>query len=152
MKSNTNDIISNSSNKNLKYIQLSIKSNNFESNISDNNLSEEETQSSSFFDESSSSIDKSSEINSREKILNVMMDEKAKKFFVKLFGYEPIFFHVKNLSKKMNEIIEEYLKAIKVEINDKLKKTFSYKGKLINLNQAIKDLDHLSWITSDYIV
>ena len=124
MKSNRNDIILNSSNKDRKKIQLSIKSNNLESNISDNNLSEEETQSSSFFDESSSSLDKSSEINSREKILNVMLDEKSKKFFVKLLGYEPIFFHVKNLSKKMNEIIEEYLKVIKVKINDKLKKLF----------------------------
>ena len=146
MESNNNSITRNSSNSYEK------DSDEFESNISDNNVPNEATQSNIFFVERSPSIDKSSNVNSGEKIVNVMNEEKSRKFFVKLLGYDPRFFHVKNLSKKINEIIEEYLKSIKVEINDRLKQTFSYKGKSINLNETIKDLDHLSWITSDYCV
>ena len=146
MKSNNNSKMCYSSNSYEK------ETDNHESIISDNNISNEATKSNSFFEESGTLLDKSSNVNSGEIILNVMSDEKSRKFFVKLLGYEPRFFHVKNLSKKINEIIEEYLKAIKVEINDRLKQTFSYKGKLINLNETIKDLDHLSWITSDYSV
>ena len=146
MKSNNNSKMCYSSNSYEK------ETDNHESIISDNNISNEATKSNSFFEESGTLLDKSSNVNSGEIILNVMSDEKSRKFFVKLLGYDPRFFHVKNLSKKINEIIEEYLKAIKVEINDRLKQTFSYKGKLINLNETIKDLDHLSWITSDYSV
>ena len=143
MKSNNNS--------NSSYSDIT-ETDNHESIISDNNISNEATQSNSFFEENCSSLYKSTNVHAGEKILNVMSDEKSRKFFVKLLGYDPRFFHVKNLSKKINEIIEEYLKAIKVEINDRLKKTFSYKGKSINLNETIKDLDHLSWITSDYSV
>ena len=146
MESNNNSITRNSSNSYEK------DSDEFESNISGGGVPNEATQSNSFFVERSPSIDKSSNVNSGEKIVNVMNEEKSRKFFVKLLGYDPRFFHVKNLSKKINEIIEEYLKSIKVEINDRLKQTFSYKRKSINLNETIKDLDHLSWITSDYCV
>ena len=97
------------------------------------------------------SLIKSSEINPGDKI-NVKKEETSKKFFVKLLGYEPKFYNESNISKRINEIIEDYLRTIKVEISDRLKRTFSYKGRLINLNEAIKnlDVDHLGWITSDF--
>ena len=76
--------------------------------------------------------------------------ETSKKFFVKLFGYNPKFFNVDDIHKKFNDILEDYLKIIKVDIDDKIKKTFYYKGELINPNDTIKDIDHLSWIISNY--
>ena len=92
----------------------------------------------------------STSINANINQLNTKKEENSKKFFVKLLGYEPKFFSIKNFEKKLSEIIEEYLQEIKVNINDKIKKTFSYKGKIINLNDTIKNIGHLGWITSKY--
>ena len=80
----------------------------------------------------------------------VRKQETHKKFFVKLLGYDPKFFNVVDIHKKINDILESYLKIIKVDIDDKIKKTFYYKGELINPNDTIKDIDHLSWIISEY--
>ena len=80
----------------------------------------------------------------------VRNQETSKKFFVKLLGYNPKFFKVDDIHKKFNDILEDYLKIIKVDIDDKIKKTFYYKGELINPNDTIKDIDHLSWIISNY--
>ena len=91
----------------------------------------------------------STSINSNVNQLDTKKEENSKKFFVKLLGYEPKFFFIRNFEKKLGEIIEEYLQEIKVDINDRIKKNFSYKGKLINLNDTIKNIEHLGWITSN---
>ena len=80
----------------------------------------------------------------------VRNQETSKKFFVKLLGNNPKFFNVDDIHKKFNDILEDYLKIIKVDIDDKIKKTFYYKGELISPNDTIKDIDHLSWIISNY--
>ena len=80
------------------------------------------------------------------------MEAITKKFFVRLLGYEPKLYNVSDTSKKIKEIIEDYLRTINVEINDRIMRTFSYNGNLINLNATINDLnlEHLSFITSDF--
>ena len=80
-----------------------------------------------------------------------MMQETSKKFFVKLVGYEPKFYNLNDTSKKINEVIEDYLKTINVNISDKIKESFLYRGKSINLEETIENISHLSWITSNYI-
>ena len=73
-----------------------------------------------------------------------------KKFFVKLHGHNPRFFNITNIKKKINEIIEDYLKEKNINICDKIKGSFTYRGKRINLDETIENIDHLSWITSNY--
>ena len=83
--------------------------------------------------------------------LNVIKQETSKKFFVKLVGYEPKLFHLNDENKKINEVIEDYLKTINVNVNDIIKESFLYRGKRTNLDETIKNIAHLSWITSNYI-
>ena len=52
--------------------------------------------------------------------------------------------------KKINDVIEDYLKGINVNICDKIKRSFAYRGKNINLDETIENIEHLSWIISDY--
>ena len=54
-------------------------------------------------------------------LLNVMQENSAKKFFVKLIGYNPRFFDIKKIKKKINDVIEDYLKGINMNICDKIK-------------------------------
>ena len=82
--------------------------------------------------------------------LDVMKEIYSKKFFVKLLGYNPRFFYIKDIKKKINEVIEDYLKGINFEICDKVKQSFAYRGKNINLDETIENIDHLSWITSSF--
>ena len=79
-----------------------------------------------------------------------MQENSAKKFFVKLIGYNQRFFDIKNIKKKINDVIEDYLKRINVNICDKIKRSFAYRGKNINLDETIENIEHLSWIISDY--
>ena len=83
--------------------------------------------------------------------LNVIMQENSKKFFLRLVGYEPKFFHMTDETKKIKEVIEDYLKTINVNVNDIIKESFLYRGKRINLDETIKNIEHLSWITSNDI-
>ena len=92
----------------------------------------------------------SKEIQENAFQLNVIKQETSKKFFVKLVGYEPKFFHLNDETKKINEVIEDYLKGINFEICDKVKQSFAYRGKNINLDETIENIDHLSWITSSF--
>ena len=82
--------------------------------------------------------------------LNVLEEISSKKFFVKLHGHNPRFFNITNIKKKINEIIEDYLKEKNINICDKIKGSFTYRGKRINLDETIENIDHLSWITSNY--
>ena len=82
--------------------------------------------------------------------LNVLEEISSKKFFVKLHGHNPRFFNITNIKKKINEIIEDYLKEKNINICDKIKGSFTYRGKRINLDDTIENIDHLSWITSNY--
>ena len=100
--------------------------------------------------ESPKEIESSNEMQVNDFQLNVMKLEKSKKFFVKLIGYDPIFFHIYDSKKKINEVIEDYLKAKNVNISSKIKETFSYRGKSINLDETIEKIEHLGWITSNY--
>ena len=93
----------------------------------------------------------SKEIQENAFQLNVIKQETSKKFFVKLVGYEPKFFHLNDETKKINEVIEDYLKTINININDIIKESFLYRGKRINLEETIQNIAHLSWITSNYI-
>ena len=88
--------------------------------------------------------------NDNVTLLNVIQENSAKKFFVKLIGYNPRFFDIKNIKKKINDVIEDYLKGINVNICDKIKRSFAYRGKNINLDETIENIEHLSWIISDY--
>ena len=69
---------------------------------------------------------------------------------MKLHGHNPRFFNITNIKKKINEIIEDYLKEKNINICDKIKGSFTYRGKRINLDETIENIDHLSWITSNY--
>ena len=145
-----NTIISDSSNPEMLLSNSSININNNDPKIEDQSHG---TIASTNKNYSSISISNqiligSTSINANINQLNTKKEENSKKFFVKLLGYETKFFSVKNFEKKLSEIIEEYLQEIKVNINDKIKKTFSYKGKIINLNDTIKNIGHLGWITS----
>ena len=142
-----NTIISNSSNPEMLLSNSSINNNNNDPKITDQSIASTNENYSSI---SNQILIGSTSINANINQLNTKKEENSKKFFVKLFGYEPKFFSVKNFEKKLSEIIEEYLQEIKVNINDKIKKTFSYKGKIINLNDTIKNIGHLGWITSKY--
>ena len=102
-----------------------------------------------FNKESLQSIKISTSINTNINKLDTKKEENSKKFFVKLLGYDPKFFFIKDFEKKLGEIIEEYLEEIKLNKNDRIKKTFTYKEKLINLNDTIKNIEHLGWITSE---
>ena len=102
-----------------------------------------------FNKESLQSIKISTSINTNVNKLETKKEENSKKFFVKLLGYDPKFFFIKDFEKKLGEIIEEYLEEIKLNKNDRIKKTFTYKEKLINLNDTIKNIEHLGWITSE---
>ena len=82
--------------------------------------------------------------------LDVMKEIYSKKFFVKLLGFNPKFFYIKDIKKKINEVIEDYLKGINFEICDKVKQSFAYRGKNINLDETIENIDHLSWLTSSF--
>ena len=146
MAQNAETIISNSSNPEMLLTNSSIYNNNNDPKIIDQSASTNENYSSI----SNQILKGSTSINANINQLNTKKEENSKKFFVKLLGYEPKFFSVKNFEKKLSEIIEEYLQEIKVNINDKIKKTFSYKGKIINLNDTIKNIGHLDWITSKY--
>ena len=102
-----------------------------------------------FNKESLQSIKISTSINTNINKLDTKKEENSKKFFVKLLGYDPKFFFIKDFEKKLGEIIEEYLEEIKLNKNDRIKKTFTYKEKLINFNDTIKNIEHLGWITSE---
>ena len=102
-----------------------------------------------FNKESLQSIKISTSISININKLDTKKEENSKKFFVKLLGYDPKFFFIKDFEKKLGEIIEEYLEEIKLNKNDRIKKTFTYKEKLINLNDTIKNIEHLGWITSE---
>ena len=101
--------------------------------------------------ESTSEKESSTDIEENAYQLDVMMQETSKKFFVKLVGYEPKFYNLNDVTKKINEVIEDYLKTINVNISDKIKESFLYRGKSINLEETIENISHLSWITSNYI-
>ena len=148
MAQNTEMIISDSSNPEMLLSNSSINNNNNDPKIKDQ--SHDGTIASTNENYSSQILTVSTSINANINQLDTKKEENSKKFFVKLLGYEPKFFSIKNFEKKLSEIIEEYLQEIKVNINDKIKKTFSYKGKIINLNDTIKNIGHLGWITSKY--
>ena len=101
--------------------------------------------------ESTSEKESSTDIEENAYQLDVMMQETSKKFFVKLVGYEPKFYNLNDVTKKINEVIEDYLKTINVNISDIIKESFLYRGKSINLEETIENISHLSWITSNYI-
>ena len=101
--------------------------------------------------ESNSENESSTEIQENDYQLNVIMEETSKKFFVKLVGHESKFFHLNDETKKIKEVIIYYLKTINVKISDEIKESFLYQGKSINLDETIKNINHLSWITSNYI-
>ena len=148
MDQNTEMIISDSSNPEMLLSNSSII-------INDPKITDQSHETIASTNENYSSISNqilkgSTSINANINQLNTKKEENSKKFFVKLLGYEPKFFSTNNFEKKLSEIIEEYLQEIKVVINDKVKKNFSYKGKLINLNDTIKNIEHLGWITSNY--
>ena len=145
MDQNTEMIISDSSNPEMLLSNSSIIIN--DPKITDQSIASTNENYSSI---SNQILKGSTSINANINQLNTKKEENSKKFFVKLLGYEPKFFSIKNFEKKLSEIIEEYLQEIKVNINDKIKKTFSYKGKIINLNDTIKNIGHLGWITSKY--
>ena len=98
----------------------------------------------------SAEIKGSSSIKINAVQLNTLRQETTKKFFVKMMGYDPQFFIVSDISKKFNDIIDEYLKEINVNNSEKIKKSFYCNEKVINLDETIKDIEHLSWITSDF--
>ena len=151
MDQNTEMIISDSSNPEMLLSNSSINNNNNDPKITDQSHDGTIASTNENYSSISNQILKvSTSINANINQLNTKKEENSKKFFVKLLGYEPKFFSIKNFEKKLSEIIEEYLQEIKVNINDKIKKTFSYKGKIINLNDTIKNIGHLGWITSKY--
>ena len=150
MDQNTEMIISGSSNPEMLLSNSSINNNNNDPKITDQSHGTNASTNENYSSISNQILKGSVSINSNTNQLDTKKEENSKKFFVKLFGYEPKFFSVKNFEKKLSEIIEEYLQEIKVNINDKIKKTFSYKGKIINLNDTIKNIGHLGWITSKY--
>ena len=151
MDQNTEMIISDSSNPEMLLSNSSINNNNNDPKIADQSHDGTIASTNGNYSSISNQILKGSvSINSNTNQLDTKKEENSKKFFVKLLGYEPKFFSIKNFEKKLSEIIEEYLQEIKVNINDKIKKTFSYKGKIINLNDTIKNIGHLGWITSKY--
>ena len=152
MDQNTEMIISDSSNPEMLLSNSSINNNNNDPKIKDESHGTIASTNENYSSVSISNqiLKGSTSINANINQLNTKKEENSKKFFVKLLGYEPKFFSIKNFEKKLSEIIEEYLQEIKVNINDKIKKTFSYKGKIINLNDTIKNIGHLGWITSKY--
>ena len=145
-----NTIISGSSNPEMLLSNSSININNNDPKITDQSHGTNASTNENYSSISNQILIGSVSINSNTNQLGTKKEENSKKFFVKLLGYEPKFFSIKNFEKKLSEIIEEYLQEIKVNINDKIKKTFSYKGKIINLNDTIKNIGHLDWITSKY--
>ena len=149
MAQNAGIIFSNSSNAEMLLSNSSVNINNDDPKITDQSHGTIASTNANY-SSISNQILGSVSINSNTNQLDTKKEENSKKFFVKLLGYEPKFFSVKNFEKKLSEIIEEYLQEIKVNINDKIKKTFSYKGKIINLNDTIKNIGHLGWITSKY--
>ena len=130
-------------------LSYSSNNNNVDSKISDNSHILN-SGNDNYINDSNQLIEESVSLNINVNQLNTKKEDNSKKFFVKLLGYEPKFFFIKNFEKKLGEIIEEYLQEINVNINDKIKKTFSYKGNLINLNDTIKSIEHLGWIISNY--
>ena len=129
--------------------ELKLETNSEESleQITSNSVNESRTTES----ESPLESESSKEIQENAFQLNVIKQETSKKFFVKLVGYEPKFFHLNDENKKINEVIEDYLKTINININDIIKESFLYRGKRINLEETIQNIAHLSWITSNYI-
>ena len=129
--------------------ELKLETNSEESleQITSNSVNESRTTES----ESPLENESSEEIQENAFQLNVIKQETSKKFFVKLVGYEPKFFHLNDETKKINEVIEDYLKTINININDIIKESFLYRGKRINLEETIQNIAHLSWITSNYI-
>ena len=129
--------------------ELKLETNSEESleQIAFNSVNESRTTES----ESPLESESSKEIQENAFQLNVIKQETSKKFFVKLVGYEPKFFHLNDETKKINEVIEDYLKTINININDIIKESFLYRGKRINLEETIQNIAHLSWITSNYI-
>ena len=129
--------------------ELKLETNSEESleQITSNSVNESRTTES----ESPLESESSKEIQENAFQLNVIKQETSKKFFVKLVGYEPKFFHLNDETKKINEVIEDYLKTINININDIIKESFLYRGKKINLEETIQNISHLSWITSNYI-
>ncbi len=129
--------------------ELKLETNSEESleQITSNSVNESRTTES----ESPLESESSKEIQENAFQLNVIKQETSKKFFVKLVGYEPKFFHLNDETKKINEVIEDYLKTINININDIIKESFLYRGKKINLEETIQNIAHLSWITSNYI-
>ena len=129
--------------------ELKLETNSEESleQIAFNSVNESRTTES----ESPLESESSKEIQENAFQLNVIKQETSKKFFVKLVGYEPKFFHLNDETKKINEVIEDYLKTINININDIIKESFLYRGKKINLEETIQNIAHLSWITSNYI-
>ena len=150
MEQITEMVVEQSSNPEILQSNSSINNNNMDSKISDKPQGIIISINDNFNNISNQLIKGSTSINTNVNQLDTKKEENSKKFFVKLLGYEPKFFSTNNFEKKLSEIIEEYLQEIKVVINDKVKKNFSYKGKLINLNDTIKNIEHLGWITSNY--
>ena len=131
----------------LSELKLETNSEDSLEQITSNSVNESRTTES----ESPLESESSKEIQENAFQLNVIKQETSKKFFVKLVGYEPKFFHLNDETKKINEVIEDYLKTINININDIIKESFLYRGKKINLEETIQNIAHLSWITSNYI-
>ena len=134
-------------NESLSELKLETNSEESLEQITSNSVNESRTTES----ESPLESESSKEIQENAFQLNVIKQETSKKFFVKLVGYEPKFFHLNDENKKINEVIEDYLKTINININDIIKESFLYRGKKINLEETIQNIAHLSWITSNYI-
>ena len=142
------DIICNPSSS-VEMLQSNQSINNTDSKINDNSQLGFSFVDNIFNEGSLQSIKISTSINTNVNKLDAKKEENSKKFFVKLLGYDPKFFLIKDFEIKLGEIIEEYLEEIKLNKNDRIKKTFTYKEKLINLNDTIKNIEHLGWITSE---
>ena len=94
--------------------ELKLETNSEESleQIAFNSVNESRTTES----ESPLESESSKEIQENAFQLNVIKQETSKKFFVKLVGYEPKFFHLNDETKKINEVTEDYLKTININI------------------------------------
>ena len=147
MEQNGDIICNNSSSVEMLQSNQSIN-NNTDSKINDSQVIKSSIDNISN-KESLQSIKISTSINTNVNKLDTKKEENSKKFFVKLLGYDPKFFLIKDFEIKLGEIIEEYLEEIKLNKNDRIKKTFTYKENLINLNDTIKNIEHLGWITSE---
>ena len=118
MDQNAEMIISEPSNPEMLLSNSSINNNNNDPKINDQSHGTMASTNENYSSISNQILKGSISINANINQLNTKKEENSKKFFVKLLGYEPKFFSVKNFEKKLSEIIEEYLQEIKVNIND----------------------------------